>query len=173
MHDTLTVVFPMTRRASVKKLNEIATKKVVAVAGRASERAIFRNNMHNFWSAVLHCYLRIEERFQTISNVFPGVIRVIHNSEILPGDVLISDFQSGMNFGFLEGGLSPVKIRVLAKDGDVITGKVLGVGIGDFESMHYVGTTGTFRNEIWYFVAHKFTLINCHPPEPARSRNSR
>jgi hypothetical protein len=92
--------------------------------------------MHNFWSAVLHCYLRIEERFQTISNVFPGVIRVIHNSEILPGDVLISDFQSGMNFGFLEGGLSPVKIRVLAKDGDVITGKVLGVGIGDFESMH-------------------------------------
>lgn len=157
----------------MKKLNEIATKKVVAVAARASERAIFRNNMHNFWSAVLHCYLRIEERFETLSYLFPGVNRVIHNSEILSGDVLVSDFQSGMNFGFLEGGLSPVKIRVLTKDGDVITGKVMSVGIGGFKSMHYVGTTGTFRNEIWYFVAHKFTLITCNPAGPLRSKKSR
>lgn len=140
-------------------LSEIATKKVVAVAGRASERAIFRNNMHNFWSAVFQCYMKIEERFQTLSYLFPGVRRVIHNSEIISGDLLISDFQSGMNFGFLEGGLSRVKIQVLRKDGDVITGKVVSVGIGDIENMRYVGKTGTFKNEIWYFVSHKFAVI--------------
>ncbi len=143
----------------MEKLRIIATKKVIDVAGRASQRAIFRNNMHNFWSAVFHCYLKIEERFLTISYLFPGVTRVIHNTEIISGDLLISDFHSGMNFGFLEGGLSPVKIRVLRKDGDVILGKVVGVGIGDIESMRYVGKTGTFKNEIWYFVSHKFAVI--------------
>jgi hypothetical protein len=144
----------------VKKLSEIATKKVVDVAGRASVRAVSRNNMHNFWSAVWHCYLKVEERFQTLSVLFPGIKRVIHNSEILTGDLLISDFHSGMNFGFLEGGLAPVKIRVLERNGDVITGKIVGVGVGDIASMHYVGRTGTFRNEIWYFIAHKFAVID-------------
>ena len=33
MHDTLALVFPRARRASVEKLSEIATKKVVAWLG--------------------------------------------------------------------------------------------------------------------------------------------
>jgi len=143
----------------VEKLREIASKKVIAVAQRASERAVFRDNMHNFWSAVFHSYLIIDERFQSISYLFPGVKKVIHSSEIMPGDILVSDFHSGMNFGFLDGGLSPVKIRVLGSDGDLITGEVLSVGIGDITSMRYVGKTGNFRNEIWYFVSHKFTVV--------------
>lgn len=143
----------------MEKLKEIASKKVVAVAQRASERAVFRNDMHNFWSAVFHSYLKIDERFRSLSYLFPGVKRVIHSSEIKPGDILVSDFHSGMNFGFLDGGLSPLKIRVLANDGDLIAGKVLSVGIGDITSMRYVGKTGNFKNEIWYFVSHKFTIV--------------
>ncbi len=143
----------------MEKLKEIASKKVIAVALRASERAVFRNDMHNFWSAVFHCYLKIDERFQSISYLFPGVKKVIHCSEIMPGDILVSDFHSGMNFGFLGGGLSPLKIRVLENDGDLITGEVLGAGIGDITSMRHVGKTGNFKNEIWYFVSHKFTVV--------------
>lgn len=143
----------------MERLKEIASKKVVAVAQRASERAVFRDNKHNFWSAVFHCYLKIDERFQSISYLFPGVKKVIHYSEIMPGDILVSDFHSGMNFGFLDGGLSPLKIRVLENDGDLITGEVLSVGIGDITSMRFVGTTGNFKNEIWYFVSHKFTVV--------------
>jgi hypothetical protein len=143
----------------LEKLREIASKKVVAVVERASEKAVFRNNMHNYWSAVHQCYLKIDERFQSISYLFPGVRKVIHYSEIMSGDILVSDFHSGMNFGFVDGGLSPVKIRVLEKEGDSITGKVLSVGIGDITSMRYVGQIGNFRNEIWYFVSHKFTVI--------------
>ncbi len=127
--------------------------------GRESiEKAVFRNNMHNFWSAVFHCYLKIEERFQTISYLFPGVKKVIHCSEIMAGDILVSDFHSGMNFGFLDGGLLPVKIRVLENDGDLVTGEVLCVGGGDI-AMRFVGKTGKFKNEIWYFISHKFTVI--------------
>ncbi len=143
----------------MEKLKDIASKKVIAVAHRASERAVSRNDKHNFWSAVFQCYLKIDERFQSISYLFPGVKKVIHFSEIMPGDILISDFHSAMNFGFLEGGLSPVKIKVLDSDGDLIRGIVLGVGIGDIASMRYVGKTGNFKNEIWYFVSHKFTVI--------------
>jgi hypothetical protein len=143
----------------MERLRGIASRKVIAVAERASKRAVVRNNMHNFWSAVLHCYLRIDERFQAISSLFPGVRRVIHSSEILPGDILVSDFHSGMNLGFLQGGTAPVKIRVLGNDGDTIKGKVVGVGVGDIGSMRYLGTTGNFRNELWYFVSHKFTVI--------------
>ena len=143
----------------MEKLKGIASKKVLSIAEKASERAVFRNNMHNFWSAVFHCYLKIDERFQTISYLFPGVKKVIHCSEIMAGDILVSDFHTGMNFGFLDGGLSPVKIRVLQNNGDLITGKVLCVGIGDITGMRYVGKTGNFKNEIWYFIAHKFTVI--------------
>ncbi len=143
----------------MEKLREIASKKVIAVAERASEKAVFRNNMHNFWSAVFQCYLKIDERFRSISYLFPGVRRVIHYTEIKSGDILVSDFHSGMNFGFVDGGLAPVKIRVLKNDGELITGEVLGVGIGDITSMRYVGKTGNFRNEIWYFISHKFTVI--------------
>jgi hypothetical protein len=143
----------------MEKLKEIASKKVLSVVERASEKAVCRNNTHNFWSAVFHYYLKIDERFQAISYLFPGVRKVVHYSEIMAGDILISDFHSGMNFGFLNGGLSPVKIRVLTNDGDLITGMVVGVGIGDITSMRYVGKTGNFKNEIWYFVSHKFTVI--------------
>ncbi len=144
----------------MEKLMEIASKKVVAVAERASEKAVFRNNMHNYWSAVFHCYLKIDERFQVITYLFPGVRKVIHCSEIKPGDILVSDFHSGMNFGFLDGGLSPIKIRVLKYDGDLITGEVVGVGIGDITNMRYLGKVGNFKNEIWYFVSHKFSVID-------------
>jgi hypothetical protein len=147
------------RDVNTEKLQLIASKKVLAVAERASEKAVFRNDMHNYWSAVLQCYLKIDERFDVISYLFPGVRKVIHYSEIIPGDILVSDFHSGMNFGFLDGGLSPVKIRVLGNNGDLIKGMVLGVGIGDITSMRYVGKTGNFKNEIWYFVSHKFTVI--------------
>lgn len=143
----------------MEKLREIASQKVVAVAERASEKAIFRNNMHNYWSAVFQCYLKIDERFQAISLLFPGVKKVIHCSEIMPGDILVSDFHSGMNFGFLDGGLSPIKIRVLRYDGDLITGEVLGVGTEDIQSMRFLGKVGNFKNEIWYFVSHKFSVI--------------
>jgi hypothetical protein len=162
------IVYRITRRTKVEKLREIASRKVVAVAERASEKAVFRDNMHNFWSAVFQCYLKIDERFKTIAILFPGVRKVIHCSEILAGDILVSDFHSGMNFGFLDGGLSPVMIRVIENDGDLTTGEVLGVGIGDFTSMRYVGMTGNFKNEIWYFISHKFTVIEGFKPH-ARS----
>ena len=53
MHETLAVVFSWTRIANVEKLNEIAAEKVVALIETVSGRAICRNNMHNFWSAVI------------------------------------------------------------------------------------------------------------------------
>lgn len=147
-------------RAEVEKLEKIASKKVVAVAQRASTGAVFRDNRHNFWSALFHCYVKIDERFRLMSYLFPGVKRVIHSSEIMTGDILVSDFHSGMNLGFLQGGLSPLKIRVLQHDGDLVTGKVLSAGIGDITSMRHVGTIGKFKNEIWYFVSHRFTVID-------------
>jgi len=53
MHETLAVVFSWTRIANVEKLNEIAAEKVVALIETVSGRAICRNKMHNFWSAVI------------------------------------------------------------------------------------------------------------------------
>lgn len=161
--------YPYCEEKKMERLKEIATKKVVAVAERASKKAIFRDNMHNFWSAVFHCYLNIEQRYESLSYLFPGVKKVIHCSEVMHGDILVSDFHSGMNLGFLHGGLSPVKIRVLESDGDLITGEVLGVGIGDFPNMHLLGKIGDFKNEVWYFISHRFSVIEGfkdRPPKP-------
>lgn len=143
----------------MEKLRGIASKKVLAVAERASKRAVFRNDMHNYWSAVYHTYLNIGERYQAISDLFPGITRVIHCSEILYGDILVSDFHSGMNLGFIGGELTPVKIRALKNEGGSITGEVLEVVPGDAASLRQVGKTGTFKNEIWYFISHKFVVI--------------
>lgn len=154
----------------MERLRQIASKKVVGIAERVSYRAVSREEKHNYWSAVLQCYLNIEKRFDKLSESFPGVRKVIHCSEIMTGDLLISDFHSGMNLGFLGGNLSPLQIRVLRHEGDVIIGLIVGVGVGDITNMRFVGKTGAFRNEIWYFVSHRFSVVGGHKRERLADR---
>jgi hypothetical protein len=78
--------------------------------------------------------------------------RVIHNSEVKKGDVLVSDFHIGLNYGFMNGGTEPVRIRALEVDGELLKGAVM--SSGDEESREI----GYFKNELWFFISHRFTI---------------
>lgn len=135
------------------ELSSIATEKVVKMTLRAVSRAELFEARHPLWNSFARCYTGILSKFDAINKRFPGVTRVIHNDEILPGDILVSDFSLGLNFGSMDGKTVPLKVRVRDVSGDLVTGTVLD---GDD---HVPGEVCSFKNEIWFFVSHKFGVI--------------
>ncbi|HET6420045.1 MAG TPA: hypothetical protein VFG19_07805 [Geobacteraceae bacterium] len=139
---------------SLSTLRFFASPEVVNMTLRAVARAELYDCWHPLWNAFAHCYVSIPDRLDSLSRIFPGITRVIHNSEILDGDILVSDFYTGLNYGYLSGDLEPVQVRVLKADGDTVRGEVLRPGdkVG--------GEIGFFMNEIWYFISHKLAVHN-------------
>ncbi len=138
---------------SVVEMSSIATEKVMKMTLRAVSRAEVYESRHPYWNSIARCYTKILTRLETINERFPGVTRVIHNDEILPGDILVSDFSIGLNFGSMDGKTVPVKIRVQDVNGELVKGTVL-----DGEN-HVPGEVCNFKNEIWFFQSHKFGVI--------------
>jgi len=136
------------------ELKSFASPKVVNMTLRAVDRATLYDCRHPFWNSLADCYVRIPARREALSRTFPGITRVIHNSEILVGDILVSDFHTGLNYGFLFGGMESVQIRVLEADGEMVKGEVMRPGAGKGSEI------GSFRNEVWFFVSHKFAVYS-------------
>lgn len=138
---------------SLMDLCSIATERVVKQTLRSVANAEHFEARHPFWNAIAHCYVRIIDRFGIIRKQFPGVNRVIHTSEILRDDILVSDYNVGLNYGALDGKTIPLQIRVLEVRGDEVKGSVI-------EGCGYApGDVRDFKNEIWFFVSHKFGVI--------------
>ncbi len=93
-------------------------------------------------------------RIKTLNYIFPGITRVIHNEEVKKGDLLISDFHIGLKYGFMNGGTEPVMIRMLEVDGELLKGAVLTSGNDKG------GEIGYFKNEMWFFISHRFTIYS-------------
>jgi hypothetical protein len=136
------------------ELRSITSGKVIKIAMRAVERAEKYDCKHPFWNGLADCYVKIVQRIKLLNDIFPGITRVIHNSEAKKGDVLVSDFNTGLNFGFMNGGLEPVKIRVLEVDGELLKGMVLRSGEEESKEVGY------FKNELWFFISHRFTIYS-------------
>ncbi len=141
-------------RRELEELKNITSGKVMGIVLRAVERADRYDCAHPFWNALAHTYLKIGQRAGELNGIFPGITRVIHNSEVKKGDVLVSDFQSGLNYGFMNGGAAPVRVRVLEVDGEMLKGEVLRSGNSEYTEIGY------FKNELWYFISHKFTVYS-------------
>jgi hypothetical protein len=135
------------------ELSSIATGQVVKMTLRAIGRAELFEARHPFWNSLARCYVRVIEQFDAMNDLFPGITRVVHNSEILRGDILVSDYTIGLNFGSLDGKTVPLKIRVLEVDGDTVKGAVLQGG--DYRNNEVC----CFKNEIWFFLSHKFGVL--------------
>jgi hypothetical protein len=136
------------------ELKSFASPKVLNMTLRAVDRASLYDCKHPFWNSLADCYVRIPARRDALSRTFPGITRAIHNSEIIVGDILISDFHTGLNYGFLFGGMESVQIRVLEADGEMIKGEVMRPG------REKGGEIGFFRNEVWFFISHKFAVYS-------------
>jgi len=138
----------------LERLKDISTGNVMAIALRAVDRAERYDCKHPFWNALANCYLQAGRRIEELNILFPGIKRVIHHSEVIRGDVLVSDFKTGMNFGFVNGGIEPVGVRVLDIDGELLRGEVMrSVNTGYRE-------VGHFKNEVWFFISHKFAVYS-------------
>ncbi len=137
---------------ALSQLKSITSGNVLQIALRAVERAERYDCRHPFWNSLAGCYVRVTQRLKLLNDVFPGITRVIHNSEVKKGDVLVSDFHIGLNYGFMNGGTEPVRIRVLEVDGDTVKGAVLRPGNEENKEIGY------FKNELWYFISHRFTI---------------
>ncbi len=138
----------------LEELKCVASGTVRKIALRAVERAERYDCRHPFWNALADGYMKIGRRIGELNGVFPGMTRVIHNSEVKKGDVLVSDFETGLNYGFMNGGTDPVGVRVLEVDDDLVKGEVLRPGnIAD-------GEIGYFENELWFFISHRFTVFS-------------
>jgi hypothetical protein len=59
-----------------------------------------------------------------------------------------------LNYGYMNGGNEPVRIRVLDVDGETVKGTVLRSGHGEGDE------TGYFKNELWFFISHKFAVYS-------------
>jgi hypothetical protein len=138
---------------ALMELSSIATGKVIKMTLRAIGRAELFEARHPFWNSLARCYVRVLEQFDVMNELFPGITRVVHNSEILRGDILVSDFTIGLNFGSMDGKIVPLKIRVLEVDGDTVTGAVLQGG--DYRDNEVC----SFKNELWFFMSHKFGVL--------------
>lgn len=136
------------------ELQAIASGNVLKIALRAIERAERYDCGHPFWNSLAGCYVNVIKRFRLLNDMFPGITRIIHNSEVKKGDVLVSDFYSGLNYGYMYGGTEPVKVRALEVDGDVLKGTVLRSGSEESKEIGY------FRNELWFFISHRFTIYS-------------
>jgi hypothetical protein len=139
-------------RQELDELKSITSGKVLQIALRAVERAEKYDCRHPFWNGLANCYLKVGQRIKTLNDIFPGITRVIHNSEVKKGDMLVSDFHIGLNYGFMNGGTEPVRIRALEVDGELLKGAVM--RSGDEESREI----GYFKNELWFFISHRFTI---------------
>lgn len=138
---------------SLLQLSSMATVKVLKIALRAVARAEQFEARHPLWNSFARCYVRIIEQFGAMNELFPGVTRVVHNTEVLRGDILVSDFTIGLNFGSMDEKIGPLKIRVLNVDGEVVKGAVMqGEGYRNNEVC-------CFKNEIWFFLSHKFGVV--------------
>lgn len=136
--------------AALTAMKSFVSPQVMAVMLRALERAEIYDCAHPFWNSLARCYVKIPLRRDALSEAFPGISRVIHNSEVLVGDMLVSDFHTGLNYGYLFGGKESVQIRVLEIDGDTVKGEVIRPGKDGPREI------GSFRNELWFFVSHRF-----------------
>jgi len=135
-------------------LQSLASPQIMKMTLRAVERAEVYDCKHPFWNSLARCYVKILLRRDDLSKNFPGIKRVIHNSEIIDGDILVSDFHSGLNYGYLFGGKESVQIRVLETDGDTVKGEVLRPGKKEGSEI------GIFKNELWYFISHRFAVYS-------------
>lgn len=140
--------------AALSAMKSFVSPQVMDMMLRALERAEIYDCKHPFWNSLARCYVRILQRRDTLSKAFPGITRVIHNSEVLEGDILVSDFHSGLNFGYLFGGKESVQVRVLEVDGDMVKGEVMRPGNGGPREI------GSFKNELWFFVSHRFAVYS-------------
>jgi hypothetical protein len=138
----------------LEELKTIASPKVVELTLRAVDRAGLYESRHPFWNAIANSYIRIIQRIVTLRETYPDIKRVIHNAEVKTGDILVSDPNTGLNFGYMSGGSETTKIIALENKRGELTGMVLRQGS---EDNHEVGS---FKNEIWYFISHKFTMIS-------------
>lgn len=137
---------------ALSKLRYIASEKVMKVTLRAIVRAELYDGRHPFWNALASCYTRMAQRLERLNDTFTGISKVIHNSEIKTGDILVSDFNTGLNFGYMGGGLESVKVRVLETGREITKGMV--VNTCNSEDIEI----GYFRNELWFFISHKFMI---------------
>ena len=137
----------------LEELKFIASPKVVQMTLRAVDRAELYECRHPFWNSIANSYVKILKRFVTLQKTFPDITRVIHNDEVITGDILVSDFITGLNYGYMSGGLDPTKVCTLENEGGLLTGKVLRQGREDSCEI------GSFKNEIWFFISHKFNVI--------------
>lgn len=128
------------------------------IAPRAVERAGKHYCGHPLWNGLAGCYVKVIERFRMLDDIFPGITRIIHDSEVKKGDVLVGDFHGGLNYGFMYDGTDPAKVRVLEVDGDVLEGTVQRPGGEEGKEIGY------FRNEIWFFISHKFAVYSSGKP---------
>ncbi len=135
-------------------LKSVTSAKVMKITMRAVERAEKYDCKHPFWNGLADCYVRIVHRIRSLNEMFPGIKRVIHNSEVKKGDILVSDFHTGLNYGFMNGGNEPVRIRVLEVDGELLKGIVLGSDEAESNEI------GFFKNELWFFISHRFTIYS-------------
>jgi hypothetical protein len=148
------LVIELLPHESLLELCSIATEKVVGMTLRSVGRAEIFEARHPFWNSIARCYVRIIEQFGVLQEQFPGITRVIHASEIIRGDILVSDFSIGLNFGSMDENTAPVKIRVLEVNGEGVKGEVLqGGGYSNGEVLY-------FWNEIWFFISHRFEVIS-------------
>lgn len=138
---------------ALSELKGVASEEVVAKTLRAVERAELHGCKHPFWNALAGCYTGIVGRMLILNESFPGITKIIGNGEVKKGDVLVSDFHTGMNYGYLGGDLDPVLVRVLESDGDIVTGMILSP-----QTWQDVGV-GYFRNEVWFFISHKYKVL--------------
>ena len=138
----------------LEELQSIASPRVVDMTLRAVGRAELYDSRHPFWNSIANSYIKILQRIETLRETFPDITRVIHNAEIIRGDILVSDFQIGLNYGQFYAGDEPTKICALENDGDTLAGKVLRPGCEDSSEI------GFFQNEIWFFISHRFTVIS-------------
>ncbi|HET6418904.1 MAG TPA: hypothetical protein VFG19_02030 [Geobacteraceae bacterium] len=134
------------------ELKSVASGKVLEIAHRAVERAERYGCGHPFWNGLANCYAKISRQMETLNGLFPGITRVIHNSEVKKGDVLVCDFHIGLNYGYMNGGVEPVKIRALEIDGDTLKGAVMEAGNDENREIGY------FKNELWFFISHRFAI---------------
>ncbi len=141
-------------RHMLEELKSIATPKVVNMTLRAVERAELYDSRHPFWNAIADTYIGILKRYALLRETFPDIIRAVHNSEIKKGDIVVSDYYSGLNFGQVSGGFEPAKICVCDTTEDILVGKLF------FQEGGSGRETAVFKNEIWYLISHKFTVIS-------------
>lgn len=138
---------------ALSELKGVASEEVVAKTLRAAERAELYGCKHPLWNALADCYTGIVGRMLILNESFPGISKIIGNSEVKRGDMLVSDFHAGMNYGHLGGDLNPVLVRVVESDGDIVKGMIISP-----RTCQDVGV-GFFRNEVWFFISHKYKVL--------------